>query len=225
MKDLHRKALISTLCMFVLLAAAVFISAGTLGYWQGWVCLAAFFLPASAISVWMAKHDPALLERRMRAGPKAEKEIGQKIVQTIASVVFLADFVVPGLGHRFGWSSVPAWVAVIGYVLMLVGFAISFAVAKANSFASSIIEVAENQKVISTGPYAVVRHPLYSGALIILIGIPLALGSWWGMLVNVPALPAVIWRLLDEERFLVEKLAGYAEYRESVHYRLAPFVW
>ena len=225
MKDLHRKALINIVLTFLVLAAAIFVPAGTLRYWQGWVCLAAFFVPASAITVWVAKHDPALLERRLKAGPKAEKERGQKVVQLIASVVFLADFVVPALDHRFGWSFVPAWLAAIGALMMLVGFAITFAVFKANSFTSGIIEVAEDQKVISTGPYAVVRHPMYSGALIMLFGIPLALGSWWGMLVNLPLLAAIIWRLLDEERFLVENLTGYAEYRESVRYRLAPFVW
>jgi protein-S-isoprenylcysteine O-methyltransferase Ste14 len=225
MKDVHRKALISTLCTFVVLAVAVFVPAGTVRYWQGWVCLATFFVPASAISVWMAKHDPALLERRMRAGPKAEKEIGEKVVQTITSVGFLADFAVPAFDHRFHWSSVPVFAALIGDLMMLVGLAIGFGVAKANSFASGIIEVAENQKVISTGPYAVVRHPLYSGALIMLFGIPLALGSWWGMLVNLAMLGAIIWRLLDEERFVVEKLKGYAEYRESVRYRLVPRVW
>jgi protein-S-isoprenylcysteine O-methyltransferase Ste14 len=225
MKDLHRKALIGILRTFVMLAAAVFLPAWTLRYWQGWVCLAAFFVPACLISVWVAKHDPALLERRLKAGPKAEKETGQKIVQMITSIVFLGDFAVPAFDHRFGWSSVPVWAAVIGDLMMLVGFAITFAVFKANSFTSGIIEVAEDQKVISTGPYAIVRHPLYSGGLIMLFGIPPALGSWWGMLVNLPLLAAVIWRLLDEERFLVEKLTGYAEYRESVRYRLVPFVW
>jgi protein-S-isoprenylcysteine O-methyltransferase Ste14 len=225
MKDLHRKALIGILRTFVMLAAAVFLPPWTLRYWQGWVCLAAFFVPACLISVWVAKHDPALLERRLKAGPKAEKETGQKIVQTITSIVFLGDFAVPAFDHRFGWSSVPVWAAVIGDLMMLVGFAITFAVFKANSFTSGIIEVAEDQKVISTGPYAIVRHPLYLGGLIMLFGIPPALGSWWGMLVNLPLLAAIIWRLLDEERFLVEKLTGYAEYRESVRYRLVPFVW
>ncbi len=131
----------------------------------------------------------------------------------------------PALDHRFGWSSVPAYVAISGDVLMLAGFAITFAVFKANTYTSGIIEVAEDQRVISTGPYAVVRHPLYSGALIMLFGIPLALGSWWGMLINVPLTVAVIWRLLDEERFLGEHLAGYVEYKEKVHYRLVPGVW
>ena len=205
--------------------AAIFIPVWTLRYWQGWVCLAVFFVPACAITVWVARNDPALLERRLRAGPKAEKEIGQKIVQVITSIVFLADFAIPALDHRFGWSKVPTYTAIIGDVMMLAGFAITFAVFKANSYTSGIIEVAEDQRVVSTGPYAVVRHPMYSGGLILLFGIPLALGSWWGMLINVPMTVAVLWRLLDEERFLAEHLVGYTDYREKVHSRLVPFVW
>ncbi len=177
------------------------------------------------ITVWVAKHDPALLERRLKAGAKAEKEKGHKIVQAITAVVFPADFGVPALDHRFGWSHIPPWAEMIGCLMMVTGFLIVFYVFKENSFTSGIIEVVENQKVISSGPYAVVRHPLYSGALIVMFGIPLALGSWWGMLVNLGMLAAVVWRLLDEERFLVGKLPGYAEYLESVRYRLAPFVW
>jgi protein-S-isoprenylcysteine O-methyltransferase Ste14 len=224
-KDLHRKAAIAIARMFVFLVAAVFLPAGTLRWWQGWACLAAFFVPASVITVWVARHDPALLERRLKAGPKGEKEKGHKIVQAIASVVFLADFVIPAFDHRYGWSRVPAYGVIAGDLAMLVGFWITFAVFKVNTFTSGIIEVAEGQKVISTGPYAMVRHPLYAGALIMLFGIPLALGSWWGMLVNVPLTAAIIWRLLDEERFLVANLGGYAEYRQSVKYRLAPLVW
>ena len=143
----------------------------------------------------------------------------------MASIVFLGDFLVPAFDRRFGWSHVPAWVAILGDLMMLLGFAITMAVFRANSYTSGIIEVAEDQKVISTGPYAIVRHPMYTGGLIMLFGIPLALGSWWGMLVNLPMTAAVIWRLLDEERFLAEKLPGYAEYRQSVKYRLAPYVW
>jgi protein-S-isoprenylcysteine O-methyltransferase Ste14 len=225
MKDLHRKAVIGTLRTLVILVIAVFVPAGTLRYWQGWACLAAFFVPASMISVWLAKHDPALLERRMKAGSTAEKEKGHKIVQAIAAVLFLADFVVPVLDHRLGWSRVPGWAPFLGYLLMAAGFVIAFNVARANSYASAIIEVAEDQKAISTGPYAFVRHPLYAGALVMLYGIPLALGSWWGVLVNVPMTVAIVWRLLDEERFLVKNLKGYAEYRERVRYRLIPRMW
>ncbi len=225
MKDQHRKALIGILRTLVVLVAVIFVPSWSLRYWQGWACLAAFFVPACAITIWVAKNDPALLERRLKSGPKAEKEIGQKIVQTIASIVFLADFVIPAFDHRYGWSSVPAWASVAGDLMMILGFAIVFRVFKANTYTSGIIEVAEDQKVISTGPYAVVRHPMYSGALVMLFGIPLALGSWWGMLINVPMTAAIAWRLTDEERFLVAKLSGYAEYRGTVKYRLVPLVW
>jgi len=225
MNALYHKALTGIVRTFVMLMAAIFAPVWTLRWWQGWVCLAGFFVPACAITIWVAKHDPALLERRLKAGAKAEKEKGQKIVQGIAAIVFLADFLVPAFDHRFGWSRVPVCAEVLGELMMVLGFGLVFVVFRENSFTSGIIEVAENQKVISTGPYALVRHPMYSGGLIMLFGIPLALGSWWGMLINVPMTAAVIWRLLDEERFLVEKLPGYAEYRETVKYRLVPSIW
>ena len=225
MKDLHRQALIGILRTFVILVAVIFVPSWSLRYWQGWACLASFFVPACLITVWVAKNDPALLERRLKAGPKAEKEIGQKIVQAIASIVFLADFLIPALDRRYGWSPTPAWASVAGDLMMILGFILVFEVFKANSFTSGIIEVAENQKVISTGPYALVRHPMYTGGLIMLFGIPLALGSWLGMLINVPMTAAIVWRLLDEERFLLQNLPGYTEYRETVKYRLIPLVW
>jgi protein-S-isoprenylcysteine O-methyltransferase Ste14 len=225
MNALHRKAVIAIVRTLVILAAAVFGSVWTLRFWQGWACLASFFVPASGITWYVAKYDPALLERRLKAGPTAEKEKGQKVVQVVASIVFLADFVVPALDHRFRWSSVPGYAAVAGDLMMILGFVIVFAVFKANSYTSGIIEVAQDQKVISTGPYALVRHPMYVGGLIMLYGIPLALGSWWGMLINVPMTAAILWRLLDEERFLVANLPGYAAYRELVRFRLVPFVW
>jgi protein-S-isoprenylcysteine O-methyltransferase Ste14 len=225
MKELHHKAIIGTMQTLIILLAAVFLPVWTLKYWQGWLCLGMFFIPATVISVWLARNDPALLARRVKAGPNAEKEFGQKVVQSIAAIAFLADFLVPAFDHRFGWSHVPITGVLAGDLMMLAGLAITFAVAKVNTYASSIIEVAEEQKVISTGPYARVRHPLYSGALILLFGIPLALGSWWGELVNLPLTASIVWRLLDEERLLVRELPGYAEYREKVKYRLVPHVW
>ncbi|UWZ82877.1 methyltransferase family protein [Occallatibacter riparius] len=211
--------------MFVVLFIAVFGPPWTLHYWQGWTALAAFFIPSCVITVYVAKNDPALLERRLKAGPKDEKEIGQKIVQAIALVVFIADFVLPAFDRRFGWSPVSSWASIAGAIMMLIGFWITFAVFRANSFTSATIEVAENQKVISTGPYALVRHPLYTGALIMLFGIPLALGSWLGELVNIVMTIAIVWRLLDEEKLLVRELPGYAEYRGTVRHRLVPYVW
>ena len=225
MRDLHRKALIGVLRTFVVLVAAVFGPVWTFHYWQGWACMAAFFVPACAISVWVAKHDPALLERRLQAGPKAEQRFGQKIVQTITAIVFFADFVVSAIDHRLGWSRMPWYGSLAGDAMMLIGFAIVFAVFRENSFTSGIIEVAEDQRVISTGPYALVRHPMYAGALVMLFGIPIALGSWWGILVNLPMTAGIVWRLLDEERFLAVQLPGYAEYTAKVTYRLAPGLW
>ena len=225
MKDLHRKAIIGTVQTLVVLLAAVFLPAWTLHYWQAWLCLAVFFIPASAMSVWMARNDPALLARRMQAGPTAEKKAAMRVAQSIASAAFVADFSVSAFDHRFGWSHVPVAGVFGGDLILLAGLAISFEVARVNTYASAIIEVTEEQKVISTGPYARVRHPLYSGALIILFGIPLALGSWWGMLVNLPVTAAIVWRLLDEEKFLLRELPGYAQYREKVKQRLVPHVW
>ncbi len=225
MGALNRKAILGIARLLVMLMAIIFLPVWTFNYWQGWVCLLAFFGPCIAITVYVAKNDPALLERRMKAGASAEKEPAQKIIQVVAFVAFLAVFVASVLDHRFGSSSVPVWVTIFGDILILAGFAMVFVVFKANSYTSGIIEVAPGQKVISTGPYAVVRHPMYSGALLMLIGIPLALGSWWGELANVFMTAALAWRLLDEERFLTANLPGYREYHKAVKYRLVPLVW
>lgn len=211
--------------MLLILLVLVFAPSWSFQYWQGWACLAAFFVPAAAISVYVARKDPALMERRVKTGPKAEQRIGQKVVQVTITIVFLADFVIPSLGHRFGWPTVSAFACILGDVMILIGFAITFVVLRENSYASGVIEVAEDQRVISTGPYSVVRHPMYTGGLIMLFGIPLALGSSRGMLVNIPMAAAIIWRLLDEEQFLNMKLSGYAAYCEKVKYRLVPSIW
>jgi protein-S-isoprenylcysteine O-methyltransferase Ste14 len=171
------------------------------------------------------RNDPQLLERRMKAGPGAEKETSQKIIQMIAASAFFLAILVPSIDHRLAWSTMPAAVAIAGDVLVALGFLVIFFVFKENSFTSGVIEVDAGQQVVSTGPYALVRHPMYSGALIMLLGLPLALGSWWGLLTLVPMTLAIIWRLLDEEKFLTSRLPGYADYREQVKYRLVPFVW
>ena len=133
--------------------------------------------------------------------------------------------VVPALNHRSAWATVPPYVAVLGDVLVALGFLIIFFVDKENSFASATIELAPEQKVISTGPYALIRHPMYFGGLVMFVGIPLSLGSWWGLFVIVLMMPALIWRLLDEEKFLAKNLPGYSEYQNKVTHRLVPFVW
>jgi len=163
MKTANRKAVIGIARTLVILVPVVFLPGWSFRYWQGWACLLAFFVPASVISAYVAKNDPALLERRLKAGPRAEKETLQKVVQAVTAVVFLADFAMPALDHRFGWSHVPAWISIGCDLLIVLSFAIVFEVFKVNSFSSAIIEIAPEQKVISTGPYSVVRHPMYSG--------------------------------------------------------------
>jgi protein-S-isoprenylcysteine O-methyltransferase Ste14 len=225
MKHVTRRALRSSLFGILTLAALVFIPAGTLDYWQAWLFIAVFVCASGASTVYLAIRDPKLLERRIRVGPRAEKEPTQKIIMVFAMVGFIAMLVFPALDHRFGWSSVPASVSLLGDALIALGFLFIFFVFRENSYGASTIQVAEGQTVISTGPYALVRHPMYAGGLVMWVGIPLALGSWWGFFVLLLLLPALLWRLLDEERFLRQNLPGYAQYQTKVKYRLLPFIW
>jgi protein-S-isoprenylcysteine O-methyltransferase Ste14 len=225
MTDVTRRALRSSFVGIVALAALLFIPAGTLNYWQAWLFIGVFVITTGVITVYLAIHDPKLLERRMNVGPRAEREPAQKIIMVFATLGFIGMLVFPALDHRFGWSAVPASASVLGDVLIALAFLLTFFVFRENSYGASTIQVAEGQSVISTGPYALVRHPMYAGALVMLIGIPLALGSWWGLLALLLILPVLIWRLLDEERFLRENLSGYADYQTQVKYRLVPFVW
>lgn len=225
MDTLQRKAFAGLLILFLVMASLLFLAAGTIRYWQGWAYLAVFFGASFLITLYLAKNDPALLKRRLSAGPWAEKEQTQKIIMAFTSIGFVALIVTPGLDFRFGWSAVPLPIVAAGDVLVAIGYAIIFLVYKENTFTSATIEVAKDQRVISTGPYALVRHPMYAGGLLYLLGTPLALGSWWGLVPFAATLPFLIWRLFDEEAFLARNLPGYTEYRNKVRFRLAPGVW
>ena len=225
MSNLHNKAWIALLLLFLVMAALQFVPPWTLDYWQAWTFLAVYFAASAAITLYLMKKDPQLLARRMSGGPAAEKLPAQKIIMSLTSLGFIGLLVVPALDRRFGWSHLPPSVALAGDVLVGLGFFGVFFVFRENSFTSATIELAPDQKVISTGPYTLVRHPMYAAALVMLLGIPIALGSWWGVPVIVAILPALIWRLLDEEKFLAENLPGYPEYQARVRYRLIPRVW
>jgi protein-S-isoprenylcysteine O-methyltransferase Ste14 len=225
MNALNVRALAGLLQLLVIMAVLIFVPAGTLDYPRAWIFLAVFFTPVLAITIYLMKNDPKLLERRISAGPGAEKEKGQKIIQFLAMIDFIAVMLVPAFDHRFAWSAVPSGLVLAGDILVVLGFLIVFLVFKENTFTSAIIELSIEQKVITTGPYALVRHPMYIGALIMLVGVPLALGSWWGLLTVVPMTLVIVWRLLGEENFLAMNLAGYSEYQNAVRYRLLPFVW
>jgi len=219
------KTLASLAALILVVGAIIFAAAGTTDYWQAWLFLACYFAASLVVSFWLARNDTALLERRMRGGPFAEGERSQKIIMAITSLGFVALLVVPGLDRRFGWSSMPGSVAILGDLLLLLGWLGILAVFRANSYAAATIQVTSGQTVISIGPYALVRHPMYAAALVMLLGIPVALGSWWGALVLVALVPALGWRLIDEERLLLRDLDGYAEYRRKVRWRLIPYIW
>jgi protein-S-isoprenylcysteine O-methyltransferase Ste14 len=225
MNKLYVKAIRSAIFGIIAFAALIFLPAGTLNYWQGWSFLATFVFSTLIVTVYLARHDPKLLERRIRAGPRAEKEPAQKVIATLIMFPCAAMLVFSALDWRFQWSPVAPRVSIAGDTLVFLSYLFFIWVFKENRYAASTIQIAEDQKVISTGPYAIVRHPMYAGALVMLAGIPLALGSWWGLFCLCLALPILVWRLLDEERFLHKHLSGYTEYTQTVRYRLMPFVW
>lgn len=222
---LSEKAWLSLFVLAVAMGLLLFLPAGTVRYWQAWVYLSVFTCASSLLTLYLMRRDPALLERRMSGGPTAEKRTPQKLIMLFVSVCFVALLVVPALDHRMGWSRVPPGGVLFGNLLVATGFYLIFLVYRENTYTSATIEVAEGQKVVSTGPYAVVRHPMYAGGLLYLAATPLVLGSYWGLLASAAMPPFLIWRLLDEEQFLARELPGYREYEQRVRYHLVPFVW
>src|SRR3954462_4592316 len=218
MKDLHARTIRASIRGFAVLAILIFLPAGTLRYWQGWAFLATFSVCSTALTLYMALYDEKLLERRLRSGPRAETRASQKIIIVLVMLGSIAFMVFPVLDHRFGWSPVPPYVSMIGDGLIVLGYLSIFFVIRENSYAASTIQVTEDQRVISTGPYALVRHPMYAGALLLIIGLPLALDSWYGLLGIFGFVPLLIWRLSDEEGFLTRNLSGYAEYKSKVRW-------
>jgi protein-S-isoprenylcysteine O-methyltransferase Ste14 len=225
MKDLNKKAFGGLFFLIFIEAVSLFFPAWTFNYWQAWIFLAVFLVSVLAITLNLMKNDPKLLERRVDGGPAAEKETIQQIIQSIAGIAFIFIFVLSALDHRFQWSVVPIDIVILGDLLVVIGLLIVFFVFKENTFTSAAIEVDTEQKVISTGPYALVRHPMYIGAFIMLLGVPIALGSWWGFSAVTPLVLVIIWRLIEEEKFLAKNLLGYVDYKNKVKFRLIPFIW
>lgn len=219
------KALGSSLIGFVLFGLALFLPAGTFNYWQAWVFIAVFAIVSAGPSIYWALRRPEVLRRRMNAGPMAETRPAQKVIVACIYLWFAALLVVSAFDHRFGWSNVPTSVVVIGDVLVVVGIGITLIVVQQNSYAAANITVEAGQEVVSTGLYGLVRHPMYFGALIMAVGIPLALDSYWGLVIFIPGLIVLVYRILDEEKMLTQELTGYVEYTQKVHRRLVPYVW
>ncbi|MDQ7826333.1 MAG: isoprenylcysteine carboxylmethyltransferase family protein [Candidatus Eremiobacteraeota bacterium] len=225
MKGLSKRAWSAFARLALAMGLLVFLTAGSLRYFQAWGFLAVFFGASFLITRSLLKNDPALLERRLKSGPAAEKEKTQRIIMLFASLGFIALLVVPALDFRFHWSRVPLWLVIAGDGAIVLGFLIVFRVLRENPFTSATIEIASDQRVISTGPYATVRHPMYAGSMLYHLGMPFALGSYWGLLALAGMVPFLIWRLFDEERFLSASLPGYRDYCSTVRWRLIPGIF
>lgn len=205
----------------IILGAMFFLTAGTFAYWQAWIWLAVVFVPMLFVLGYLLKNDPALLERRMRT---REKEQRQGLLVKLGWV-WLLGLLLPGFDHRFGWSEVPTAVVLGADALVLLAYVGFFMVLRENSYASRVVEVDQQQKVISSGPYAVVRHPMYSAITVLWVLTPLALGSYWAVIAGALIVPILVARILNEEQVLLQGLAGYREYTQKVIYRLIPGVW
>ena len=217
-----KKVIIGSIQLIVGLGAMLFIPAWTIFYWQAWVYIFIFGASIASISFYLYKNDKKLLESRLN---RNEKEKNQKWIQFCIYISYIGIFVVSSLDHRFDWSKLSISFVIMGDVLVALGYLIIFFTLRENTFASTTIEVAHDHKVISTGPYAIIRHPMYSGAIVMLLGTPLSLGSWWGIIVFILIAFFIIWRLLEEESLLTLSLSGYKEYCQKVRYRLIPFMW
>lgn len=210
---------------FVVFAILVFGPAGTFDYWQGWTFIAVFAVVTMLPSIYLAVNDPAALRRRMQAGPTAETRPVQKVASATAFLLLAVMIVAGALDYRMGWSTVPAAVSVLGDALVATGLGIAMLVVIQNSYAAANVKVEAGQTVVSTGLYGLVRHPMYFGNVIMMLGIPIALGSWWALVFVLPGIAMLVIRIRDEELMLVQELVGYDAYTRKVRYRLLPFVW
>lgn len=221
-----RGLLVRALARFFLavpvLGLFLFLPAGTLDFWQAWVFMAVLLVPAAFAVAYFLRKSPALLERRMSMRERLEP---QKAIVSASAIIFLVVFLVPGFDHRYGWSDVPVPLILFSDALVLSGYAITFLALRENEYASRTVQVEKGQKVIDTGPYSVVRHPMYSGVAVMFLFLPLALGSYWALLGVPPLLILLGLRAFEEEKLLLRELPGYGEYCKRVRHRIIPWVW
>lgn len=222
MKSLIRKIIIRFSLLPVLIGLLILIPSGTFSYWQAYLYLAVILIPMMFVILFFIKNDPHFLERRIRT---IEKEKQQKIIQLTFSFFFFSGYIISGFDRRFGWSDIPTNIVVCADIAVLMGYILVFFVFKQNSYASRIVEVEKNQKVITDGLYSYVRHPMYLGIIIMYIPTPIALGSYWGMIPMATVPVALVFRILNEEKVLCNELDGYKEYCQKTRYRLIPFIW
>jgi len=221
-KSLIKKIIKRFSLLPIVLGLLILVPAGTFNFWQVYVYTGILVIPMIFVLFYFLKNDPLFLERRTRV---KEKEKAQKIIQIVFSLIFFSGFLIPGLDKRFGWSDIPINIVLITDIIILLGYLLIFFVFKQNSYASRVVEVDKSQKVISTGLYSFVRHPMYLGVLIMYIPTPVALGSYWGLIPMATIPLAIVLRILNEEKVLSNDLPGYKEYCQKTKYRLIPLIW
>ncbi|HSB46792.1 MAG TPA: isoprenylcysteine carboxylmethyltransferase family protein [Candidatus Bilamarchaeum sp.] len=219
---LTRKIVLIYVAALVFLGIIFFVPAGTTDYWQAWAYMAVVLVPAAAVVAYFLRKDPEFLERRFRT---REKEARQQAIIKAAFGIFIIAFIVPGLDRRFGWSAIPPEISLAADALVFLGYALVFLVFRENSYAGRTIEVEKGQKVISTGPYSIVRHPMYLGSIMMYMATPIALGSYFAFPLFLLIIPVFVFRILNEEEVLRRDLPGYAAYCEKTKYRLLPLIW
>ena len=219
------KMLVLAVVELIVFGLVLFGLAGTFDFWQAWVFLVVFALSTWIPSIYLLRRDPDAHERRKKAGPVAEARRVQKMLIGGWYASLAAMVLVSALDHRFGWSAVPTAVCLAGDILVIIGLGVTSMVVVQNSFAASTVRVEADQKLASTGLYGIVRHPMYTGNVITILGFPLALGSYWGLLPVIPGVLMLILRIRDEEKLLIEQLEGYREYAQKSRYRLVPLMW
>jgi protein-S-isoprenylcysteine O-methyltransferase Ste14 len=225
--SLKTKVIVQCMVTAVVAGAMLFLPAGTWKFWQGWIFLGMLVIPMVAASIYFSERDPQLVERRLQSKEKIGE---QKLIMKFAKLTFFAAFLIPGFDFRFGWSrrtfgAVPVWLMILSGTIALAGYLMTYWVMSANSYASRIIQVEKDQRVISVGPYRIVRHPMYLGGVISILFTPLALGSYWAVPAFALVIPVIVLRILNEEKVLRQELAGYSEYCERTRSRLVPLVW
>lgn len=216
------EALTKFACGVLLVGLLIFLPAGTVGFSYGWLLMALLFVPMFIAGIVMLAKSPDFLKKRLDA---KEKQATQKGVVAVSGLMFIAGFVVAGLDYRFGWSRMPNWVTIVASVTFVLDYAMYAEVMRENAYLSRTIRVEEGQKVVDTGLYGVVRHPMYAATIELFMMIPLILGSWWALIVFAVYPVAIVIRLKDEEALLTKELPGYAEYKQKVKWRLIPFIW
>jgi protein-S-isoprenylcysteine O-methyltransferase Ste14 len=220
--QLATKALLRFVAGFVILWVMLFLPAGTMAYWEAWTYMLVLFVPMALVFVHLLVNDPQLLERRMKTN---EKDAKQTLIVKLGSVCYVFAFLVPGSDRRFELSHVPGAAVLAADALVLLGYGLCMLVLRENRYASRVVEVATGQRVVTTGPYAIVRHPMYLGVLIMFLSTPVALGSWWAVIPALPLVAVLIARIRNEEQLLAKELQGYREYIQTTRYRLVPGVW